>query len=49
MDNIAFAPFGDLVHQVFGWLGLPDATGALRRYWREWEQGVERERVRAAE
>ena len=24
-------PFGDLVHQVFGWLGLPDATGALRR------------------
>jgi hypothetical protein len=29
-------PFGDLVHQVFGWLGLPDATGALRRYWREW-------------
>ena len=27
-------PFGDLVHQVFGWLELPDATGALRRYWR---------------
>jgi hypothetical protein len=29
-------PFGDLVHQVFAWLELPDATGALRRYWREW-------------
>ncbi len=28
-------PFGDLVHQVFCWLKLPDATGALRRYWRE--------------
>ena len=28
-------PFGDLAHQVFGWLALPDATGALRRYWRE--------------
>jgi hypothetical protein len=25
--------FGDFVHQVFGWLDLPDATGALRRYW----------------
>jgi hypothetical protein len=25
-------PFGDLVHQVFGWLGLPDATRALRQY-----------------
>jgi hypothetical protein len=36
-------PFGDLVHQVFGWLGLPDATGALRRYWREWARAVERE------
>jgi hypothetical protein len=35
-------PFGDLVHQVFGWLGLPEATGALRRYWREWAQMVER-------
>jgi len=39
-------PFGDFVHQVFGWLGLPDATGALRRYWRERAQGVERERAR---
>jgi hypothetical protein len=28
-------PFGDLVHQVFGWLELPEATSALRRYWRE--------------
>jgi hypothetical protein len=36
-------PFGDLVHQVFGWLGLPDATGALRRYWREWARRVDRE------
>jgi hypothetical protein len=42
-------PFGDLVHQVFGWLELPDATGALRRYWREWARRVERERLRAAE
>jgi hypothetical protein len=42
-------PLGDLVHQVFGWLGLPDATGALRRYWREWAQEVERDRMRAAE
>lgn len=40
-------PFGDLVHRVFGWLELPDATGALRRYWREWAQKVERERARA--
>jgi hypothetical protein len=39
-------PFGDLVHQVFGWLELPDATGALRRYWRELAQRVERERLR---
>jgi hypothetical protein len=38
-------PFGDLVHQVFGWLGLPDATGALRRYWREWARAVERQRL----
>jgi hypothetical protein len=37
-------PFGDLVHQVFGWLGLPNATGALRRYWREWARAVERQR-----
>jgi hypothetical protein len=37
------SPFGDLVHQVFGWLGLPDAAGALRRYWREFAQRVERE------
>lgn len=29
--------FGDLVHQVFGWLGLPDATGALRRYWQTYK------------
>lgn len=36
-------PFGDVVHQVFGWLGLPDATGALRRYWREWRQRAEPE------
>jgi hypothetical protein len=36
-------PFGDLVHQAFGWLELPDATGALRRYWREWRQRAERE------
>lgn len=28
--------FGDLVHQVFGWLERPDATGALRRYWRKY-------------
>ena len=33
-------PFGDLVHQVFGWLNLPDATGALRRYWREQERRI---------
>jgi hypothetical protein len=38
-------PFSDLVHQVFGWLGLPDATGALRRYWREWARAVERQRL----
>jgi hypothetical protein len=31
-------PFGALVHHVFGWLKLPDATGALRRYWREYER-----------
>jgi hypothetical protein len=36
-------PFGDLVHQVFGWLELPEATAALRRYWRERARGVERE------
>ena len=36
-------PFGDLVHQVFGWLELPDATGALRRYWREWRQRADQE------
>jgi hypothetical protein len=42
-------PFGDLVHQVFGWLGLPDATGALRRYWREWARRVERDHAQAAE
>jgi hypothetical protein len=42
-------PFGDLIHQAFGWLGLPDATGALRRYWREWEQAVERDRRRGVE
>jgi hypothetical protein len=36
-------PFGDLVHQVFGWLELPDATAALRRYWRERVRRVERE------
>jgi hypothetical protein len=35
-------PFGDLVHHVFGWLGLPEATGALRRYWREWERRTSR-------
>jgi hypothetical protein len=29
------------VHQVFGWLDLPDATGALRRYWREHKLGKE--------
>ena len=26
-------PFGDLVHQVFGWLKWPRADQALRRYW----------------
>ncbi len=31
-------PFGNLVHQVFGWIGRRDATGALRRYWREQER-----------
>jgi hypothetical protein len=36
-------PFGDLVHQVFGWLGLPDATGALRRYWRMGANGEPKE------
>jgi hypothetical protein len=35
-------PFGNMVHQVFGWLELPDATGALRRYWREWARRVNR-------
>jgi hypothetical protein len=35
-------PFGDLVHQVFGWLGLSDATAALRRYWRECARRAER-------
>jgi hypothetical protein len=38
-------PFGDLVHQVFGWLERPDATGALRRYWREWRQRAARDRL----
>jgi hypothetical protein len=42
-------PLGDLVHQLFGWLGRPDATGELRRYWRKWAQRIERERLRAAE
>jgi hypothetical protein len=36
-------PFGDLVHQVFGWLELPDAIAALRRYWRERARRVGRE------
>jgi hypothetical protein len=42
-------PFGDLVHQVFSWLGLRDATGALRRYWREWARAVERKRLQPTE
>ena len=42
-------PFGDLVHQVFGWLGLREATGALRRYWREWARAVERKRLEPTE
>ena len=42
-------PFGDLVHQIFGWLGLSDATGALRRYWREWARAVGRERLQPTE
>jgi hypothetical protein len=42
-------PFGGLVHQVFGWLVLPDATGALRRYWREWAQAVDHDCSRATE
>jgi hypothetical protein len=28
-------PFGELVHQVFSWIGLPGADQALRRYWGE--------------
>ena len=36
-------PFGDLVHQVFGWLELPDAASALRRYWREWARRTKRQ------
>jgi hypothetical protein len=28
-------PFGDLVHRVFGWLGLGTAEQSLRRYWDE--------------
>jgi hypothetical protein len=32
-------PFGELVHQVFSWLKLPDSTGALRRYWDEYKSG----------
>jgi hypothetical protein len=26
-------PFGDLVHHVFGWLGIATAAQSLRRYW----------------
>lgn len=26
-------PFGELVHHVFGWLGLDGADATLRRYW----------------
>lgn len=28
-------PFGALVHHVFGWLGLDNASNALRAYWAE--------------
>ncbi len=35
-------PFGELVHQVFGWLEWPGADQALRRYW----DAVRRERTR---
>ena len=34
-------PFGNLVHQAFGWIGRRDATGALRRYWREQERRLD--------
>ncbi len=27
-------PFGQLVHHVFGWLDLENASSCLRRYWR---------------
>ena len=31
-------PFGELVFRIFAWLDLPDASGALRRYWREYKR-----------
>lgn len=42
-------PFGDLVHQVFDWKGREDASGALRRYWREQVVRLERQRWVAEE